>query len=75
MKAYKVTVLVIDHDDVGQEAVERSLEKSDYTNDIIDPMIMEIEQREIGEWGDSHPLNIYSQRRGEYEKLFQNDKS
>lgn len=70
MKAYKVTVLIIDMDEIGQEGVETVIENTKYPNHCIDPTIMEIEESEIGEWSDNHPLNSCDTHRAEYERLF-----
>lgn len=53
MKAYKFEVLVIDFDQLGGEELARTIE----TNRYIDPRVESIEERDIGEWTDDHPLN------------------
>lgn len=66
MKAYKVTLLVIDHEKMGEEAIRDNLENEEYTN----PRVMEIESADIGEWSDSHPLNSRVTTKNEFNRLF-----
>ena len=70
MKAYKVEVLIIDHDDIGREAIHKVLENTRYPNRCISPQVMNIEEREIGEWTDNHPLNFINNIKEEYIQLF-----
>lgn len=53
MKAYKFEVLVIDFEQLGGEELARTLQ----TNRYINPSVETIEERDIGEWTDDHPLN------------------
>lgn len=65
MKAYKFEVLVIDFEQLGGEELARTLQ----TNRYISPTVESIEERDIGEWTDDHPLN----KAGcniEYQRLF-----
>ena len=64
MKAYKVELLVLDHENIGVCA-ETFKESFEY----LFPRVMSIQSKEIGEWDDDNPLN-----RGDrefYDKLFQ----
>lgn len=36
------------------------------------PKVIKIEGRDIGEWGDEHPLNNHATSDEEYERLFGN---
>lgn len=56
MKIYKLTVCVLGHEVDGKEAAE-ILENTKYPNWCMCPSVVEIEEREIGEWDDDHPLN------------------
>lgn len=56
MKVHKVTLLVIDTDDIGAAGVKEVLENTRYPNHCIGPRIMQIQTREV-EWSDDHPLN------------------
>jgi hypothetical protein len=57
MKAYLLTVLVIDHDKIGEAEVKSVLEDARYPNRCIGPLVQNIETFDIGEWSDDHPLN------------------
>lgn len=64
MKAYKVELLVLDHENIG---VCKETFREDF--EYLFPQVMSIESKEIGEWDDKHPLN-----RGDiefYNNLFQ----
>lgn len=70
MKAYKVELLIIDHDDLGLDGTISEIENARYPNDCINPHVMGIESRDIGEWVDDHPLNNRAQMRLHYMYLF-----
>jgi len=70
MKAYKVEILVIDHDQLGQEGVETEIESVRYPNRCLSPVIMGITEADIGEWHDDHPLNLKGEHYAEYARLF-----
>lgn len=55
MKAYKVEVLVIDHDGYGPNDIRVTLEqpRGAYSMSVLD-----MEVADIGEWEDDHPLNF-----------------
>jgi hypothetical protein len=72
MKAYKVTLLIIDHDKLGKEAIVNEIENVRYPNRCLSPSVMSIQSREIGEWSDNHPLNFQSRYKAEFNKLFSN---
>lgn len=69
MKAYRLEVLVIDFDNVGDD-IPNIIENTKYPNWCISPSIIQVESRDIGEWSDDHPLNKKDTVRAEYEKLF-----
>jgi hypothetical protein len=56
MRAYKMEVLIIDHDDVGLQA-KNYLENGNFPNDCIRPQVLSMKIADIGEWSDDHPLN------------------
>lgn len=58
MKAYVLTVLVIDHDEIGGADVQSTIEDARYPNRCISPSIQAISEFDIGEWEDDHPLNL-----------------
>lgn len=70
MNVYKLEVMIIDHDGLGEEAVKSELENANFANDCIRPRVMASESRDIGEWYDGHPLNICSKSAAEYHRLF-----
>ncbi|MES0340717.1 MAG: hypothetical protein ABUK08_00215 [Candidatus Humimicrobiaceae bacterium] len=70
MKVYKIELMVIDHDDIGEKDLKSVLENTRYPNHCISPDVMGIESRDIGEWRDDHPLNILDKRVDEYNHLF-----
>ena len=57
MKAYKVEVLIIDFDNLGEEGIKDELENTRYANYCISPKVKKVTGVDIGEWGDDHPLN------------------
>lgn len=70
MKAYKVEVLVIDHDGIGAEDIRYHLEETRYPNRCMGPKVMQVTEVDIGEWHDEHPLNLFAEWKDEYERLF-----
>lgn len=75
MKAYKLEVFIIDHDDLGPDAVVEELENGHFGNDCISPRVKKIEIKDIGEWTDDHPLNKHATCDEEYRRLFGQDES
>lgn len=73
MKAYKIELLIVDHDEVGQDDIRDILETQKYPNYCIAPNVMNIECVEIGEWNDDHPLNKLDKMRQHYETIFHKD--
>ena len=69
MKVYKVEMMVVDFDNIGEEEIKFVLENNHYPNHCIDPDVMNIEGVEV-EWSDQHPLNIYETQEAEYNRLF-----
>ncbi len=70
MKAFKVELLIIDHDGLNQYGIEDVLHNTRFANDCINPQVMNIVERDIGEWDDNHPLNWRSTFEEEYKRLF-----
>jgi hypothetical protein len=70
MKAYKVELLIIDHDKVGRDEIANLIENANYPNDCIGPHVMHIEARDIGEFSDDHPLNQSDTQIDEFKRLF-----
>lgn len=69
MKVHKVTILIVDSDDLGKVAVRETLESTHYPNHCIAPQVMAIESVEV-EWCDEHPLNRSDTVHAEYKRLF-----
>lgn len=66
MKAYKVELLVLDHQNLGEGEITFLLENVKY----LYPSVMSIQSRDIGEWDDDHPLNHRDTVRQTYDELF-----
>ena len=66
MKAYKIEVLVIDHEDYGPMAIGLMMDNVKYLN----TQLMSSKQVDIGEWSDDHPLNNRDTATAEYHRLF-----
>lgn len=71
-RVYKLEVMVIDHDHVGEEGIQQLLEHTRYPNHAIHPYVMRMESREV-DWDDDHPLNDTSTSDAAYEQLFASD--
>lgn len=70
MKAYKVTLLIIDLDEIGADEVKEVIESARYANRCISPNVVQIESAEIGKWHDDHPLNNTGTSTAEWKRLF-----
>jgi len=53
MKAYKLEVLVIGHENISKEDVINEIEWCRHAS----PRVYSCKEAEIGEWHDDHPLN------------------
>jgi len=70
MQAHKVTLTIIDFDDVGSDEIKVIIENVHYPNRCISPNVVDIETVDIGEWGDDHPLNCSDTEKDEWRRLF-----
>lgn len=70
MKAYKVELLIVNHDNLGSDEIKEVIENQHYPNHCIAPNVMNIVEKEIGEWNDDHPLNYVGSVFDEYQRLF-----
>ena len=71
MKAYRITILIIDSDNVGKEEVVRILEDTKYPNYCISPEVLDVKEADVGSWSDEHPLNHSGAEKTNYiEKVF-----
>jgi hypothetical protein len=66
MKAYKIELLVVDHENCGEDEIIFYLENVKY----IYPSVMSIQSKDIGEWDDDHPLNKIDTAKQTYDDLF-----
>lgn len=55
-QVHLVTLLIIDHDQLGAEGVKTEIENTRYANDCIGPSVIGTVTREV-DWTDDHPLN------------------
>jgi len=53
MKAYKLEILVINHEDMSLENILIELSHSHHIN----PQVQSVSETDIGPWHDDHPLN------------------
>lgn len=67
MKAYKIEIVVIDFEGMGQDGVSYEIENG---SRYINPNILNIKEADIGEWNDDHPLNKNSTFQDEVKRLF-----
>lgn len=70
MKVHKVTLIVIDHDELGADGVASALENARYANRCISPDVIKVETVDCGEWSDDHPLNNRITKPAEINRLF-----
>ena len=70
MKAYKIELLIVDIDGIGEESIKAEVENARYPNDCVNPQVKSIECRDIGQWHDDHPLNKRATADAEYQRLF-----
>lgn len=70
VKAYKIELLIVDHDELGPEEIKTVIENQKFPNWCISPNVMNVEERDIGEWGDDHLLNSLESMASEYERIF-----
>ena len=69
-KAHLLQVLIIDHEALGVDDVERTLEDTKYPNRCISPHVIKSQSADIGNWEDDNPLNFSDQQAAEVERLF-----
>ena len=69
MKAHLLQVLVIDHEALGADEVERILEDTNYPNHCISPNVISSQVADIEKYYVS-PLNFSDQQATEVERLF-----
>jgi len=70
MKAYEITLQIIDFDQLGPDEIRTVLENQRYPNHCIAPTVADIREADIGKWDDDHPLNKKSTAEAEWNRLF-----
>lgn len=70
MKVFKVELMILDFDKVGEDEIVTLIEQVRYPNHCLHPKVMSIENKEIGRWNDDNPLNCYDTMQLEFNKLF-----
>jgi hypothetical protein len=70
MQVHKLTVMIIDHDELGADGVIEALENGRFGNRCISPHVMESASVDIGEWTDDCALNSASRSGDEFQRLF-----
>jgi hypothetical protein len=70
MKVHLLQVLIIDHDALGVDEVERVLEDANYPNHCIAPSVVKSQSVSIGDWDDDNPLNHSDTQVAEVDRLF-----
>ncbi len=73
MKAYKLEILVIDFEGLGEAGIRQELENARFANDCLSLQLKSIAGKDIGECSDEHPLNKLESCESEYRKLFTAD--
>ena len=70
MKAYTITLLFLDFDEVGPQEAKALIENARLPNHIHPGMVMETQEADIGEWSDDHPLNKRATMSEAFRSLF-----
>ena len=69
VNVYKVELLIIDHDGIGEDEVKSVIENNHYPNHCMSPRVKKIETRQV-DWSDYHPLNNRNTQDQTYKELF-----
>lgn len=72
VNAYKITLLVLDFDGLGEKGLIDAIENVTYPNRCLSPSVHGVESRTV-EWSDDHPLNKLSTAKAEFDRLFDED--
>ena len=70
MKAYEITLSILDFDELGFEEIKVVIENIKYPNHCIAPKVIAHREADIGEWSDDHLLNKRSTSGDEWARLF-----
>ncbi len=69
VEVFKVELMVVDHDGVGEAEVRSLLENARYPNHCISPNVSGMNSRDVT-WSDDHPLNNRRLWLGAFRELF-----
>jgi hypothetical protein len=70
MEVHKITLYVVDFDQLGADAVADTIVNQRYPNHCISPSILSVVSADAGEWSDAHPLNHGDKAAAEIDRLF-----
>ena len=70
MKAYKITLLFLDFEDIGPQEAKSLIENARLPNRIDPGTVMDLQEADIGEWSDDHPLNKRATKAAAFRALF-----
>ena len=71
MNVYKLTLMVFDHEGLGEQEITRIIQGQKYPDWCIFPKVIETQSVDIGPWRYDHPLNDTTTQRDEFNKLFE----
>ena len=71
MKVFKIEIMVIDFDGLGEDGVKNEIENAHYHNDCMSPEVKSIKSEDV-DWSDDHPLNKCGTSARAYQDLFAN---
>ena len=66
-----MTLMFIDFDEVGPEGAKQLIEHARLPNHISPGTVTALEERDIGEWRDDHPLNNHKTQIAAFQLLFE----
>lgn len=69
VKVHKITLMVVDHDQIGVDQLQQVIENVNYPNDCCAPEVMAIESAEV-DWTDLHKINMRATRDAALRELF-----
>jgi len=69
MKVYKMILMFVDRDDLGQDGAREILEVLRDLGTGYSPSVMSVEERDV-KWSDSNPLNNSRTMGTEFARLF-----
>lgn len=69
VSVHKITLLVVDFDELGNKGVTDVIETTRYPNRSVHPRVVAVETRTV-DWNDDHPLNKHSAQDAAFEELF-----